>query len=87
MEKKTKGFYTTSSEPSVILSDLVPYSKYKMFIVVANNRFEGPPSNHVEFTTKEGGKHAAHWEKTLQGTHEKLMCPVAYPKRLKKGNL
>ncbi|XP_044068782.1 neurofascin homolog (chicken) a isoform X2 [Siniperca chuatsi] len=53
-EKKTKGFYSTMAEPSGILSDLVPYSKYKMFMVVANNRFESPPSNTVEFTTKEG---------------------------------
>ncbi|XP_041638598.1 neurofascin homolog (chicken) a isoform X2 [Cheilinus undulatus] len=53
-EKKTKGFYTTAAEPSGILSDLVPFSQYKMFMVVANSRFEGPPSNTVEFTTKEG---------------------------------
>ncbi|XP_054866803.1 neurofascin homolog (chicken) a isoform X25 [Amphiprion ocellaris] len=53
-EKKTKGFYSTTAEPSGILSDLVPYSKYKMFMVVANNHFEGPPSNTVEFNTKEG---------------------------------
>ncbi|KAK2914578.1 hypothetical protein Q8A73_005172 [Channa argus] len=53
-EKKTRGFYSTSAEPSGILTDLVPYSKYKMFMVVANSRFEGPPSNTMEFTTKEG---------------------------------
>ncbi|XP_059185771.1 neurofascin homolog (chicken) a isoform X3 [Centropristis striata] len=53
-EKKTKGFYSVMAEPSGILSDLVPFSKYKMFMVVANNAFEGPPSNTVEFTTKEG---------------------------------
>uniref|UniRef100_A0A671UZ88 Neural cell adhesion molecule L1 n=1 Tax=Sparus aurata TaxID=8175 RepID=A0A671UZ88_SPAAU len=53
-EKKTKGFFSTVAEPSGILSDLVPYSKYKMFMVVANSRFESPPSNTVEFTTKEG---------------------------------
>ncbi|XP_029007763.1 neurofascin homolog (chicken) a isoform X21 [Betta splendens] len=53
-ENKIKGFYSTVAEPSGILSDLVPYSKYKMFMVVANSRFEGPPSNTVEFTTKEG---------------------------------
>ncbi|XP_068568736.1 neurofascin homolog (chicken) a isoform X3 [Cebidichthys violaceus] len=53
-EKKTKGFYSIVAEPSGILSDLVPYSKYKMFLVVANNLFEGPPSNTVEVTTKEG---------------------------------
>lgn len=58
-EKKTKGFYSTVAEPSSILSDLVPHSKYKMFMVVANNGFEGPPSNTVEFTTKEGGEDAA----------------------------
>ncbi|KAF0035479.1 hypothetical protein F2P81_013237 [Scophthalmus maximus] len=53
-EKRTKGVYSTASEPSGILSDLVPYSRYQMFMVVANGRFEGPPSNTVEFTTKEG---------------------------------
>ncbi|XP_034551040.1 neurofascin homolog (chicken) a [Notolabrus celidotus] len=53
-EKKTKGFYSTVEEPSGILSDLVPFSQYKMFMVVANSRFESPPSNTVEFTTKEG---------------------------------
>ncbi len=58
-EKKTKGFYTTVAEPSGILSDLVPYSRYKMYMVVANNHFESPPSNTVEFTTKEGGEDAA----------------------------
>ncbi|XP_077460098.1 neurofascin homolog (chicken) a isoform X12 [Stigmatopora argus] len=53
-ENKTKGFYTTMAEPSAILSNLVPFSRYKMFMVVANNRYEGPPSNTVEFSTKEG---------------------------------
>ncbi|XP_062268220.1 neurofascin homolog (chicken) a isoform X2 [Platichthys flesus] len=53
-ENKTKGIYSTTSEPSFILSDLVPYSKYKILMVVANSRFEGPPSNTVEFSTKEG---------------------------------
>lgn len=36
--------------------DLVPYSKYKMYVVVANNKFEGPHSNVVEFQTKEGSR-------------------------------
>ncbi|XP_070405223.1 neurofascin homolog (chicken) a isoform X11 [Nothobranchius furzeri] len=53
-EKKTRGFYTTVAEPSGLLADLVPYSNYKMFMVVANNHFESPPSNTVEFSTKEG---------------------------------
>ncbi|KAM6928306.1 neurofascin homolog (chicken) a [Xenentodon cancila] len=53
-EKKTRGFYTTVAEPTGILTNLVPFSTYKMFMVVANSRFEGPPSNKVEFSTKEG---------------------------------
>ncbi|XP_071059324.1 neurofascin homolog (chicken) a isoform X3 [Pseudochaenichthys georgianus] len=53
-EKNTKGFYSVVAEPSGVLSDLVPFSKYKMFMVVANSGFEGPPSNTVEITTKEG---------------------------------
>ncbi|XP_047204092.1 neurofascin homolog (chicken) a isoform X18 [Girardinichthys multiradiatus] len=52
-EKKTTGFYTTVPEPSGIVKDLMPYSRYQMFMVVANNRFESPPSNTVEFTTEE----------------------------------
>lgn len=32
-----------------------------MFMVVANNRFEGPPSNTVEFTTKMGGEDTAEY--------------------------
>lgn len=44
------------AEPSGILSDLVPYSRYRMLMVVANNGYEGPPSNTVDFTTKEGGE-------------------------------
>ena len=44
------------AEPSGIVTDLVPYSRYKMLMVVANNGYEGPPSNMVEFTTKEGGE-------------------------------
>lgn len=58
-EKKTKGFYSIMAEPSGILGDLVPYSKYKMFMVVANNLYEGPRSNTVEISTKEGGEELA----------------------------
>ncbi|XP_075869311.1 neurofascin homolog (chicken) a isoform X9 [Nelusetta ayraudi] len=53
-DRSAKGFYSTVPEPTGVLSGLVPYSKYKMFMVVANNHFESPPSNAVEFTTKEG---------------------------------
>ncbi|XP_041748217.1 neurofascin isoform X4 [Coregonus clupeaformis] len=53
-EKKTKGFYSTVAQPTGVLSDLQPYSHYRMFMVVANSRYEGPHSNHVEFHTKEG---------------------------------
>jgi len=71
-EKKTKGFYTTVTEPSGILSDLVPYSKYQMYMVVANNRFESQQSNMVEFTTKEGGESTALPIKTSQPREDVL---------------
>lgn len=70
-EQKTKGFYSTAAEPSGILSDLVPYSKYKMFMVVANSRFEGPTSNTVEFTTKEGGEDRMHVTDVLLSVGQK----------------
>uniref|UniRef100_A0A4W5QUE6 Neurofascin homolog (chicken) a n=1 Tax=Hucho hucho TaxID=62062 RepID=A0A4W5QUE6_9TELE len=44
----------THTHPTGILTDLQPYSLYRMFMVVANSHYEGPPSNHVEFHTKEG---------------------------------
>ncbi|XP_046730798.1 neurofascin homolog (chicken) a isoform X20 [Silurus meridionalis] len=53
-DKKTKGFFSDASQNSGVLMDLVPYSKYKMYMVVANTKFEGPHSNTVEFQTKEG---------------------------------
>ncbi|XP_052425640.1 neurofascin-like isoform X10 [Carassius gibelio] len=52
--KLHKGFFTTAEQPSGILTDLFPYSKYKMYMVVANREYEGPQSNTVEFYTKEG---------------------------------
>ncbi|XP_073732164.1 neurofascin homolog (chicken) a isoform X21 [Misgurnus anguillicaudatus] len=52
--KLHKGFYTTAEQPSGILTELYPYSKYKMYMVVANKEYEGPQSNIVEFQTKEG---------------------------------
>ncbi|KAL1265721.1 hypothetical protein QQF64_003748 [Cirrhinus molitorella] len=52
--KLHKGFFTTAEHPSGILTELFPYSKYKMYMVVANREYEGPQSNTVEFNTKEG---------------------------------
>lgn len=52
--KLHKGFFTTAEQPSGILTELFPYSKYKMYMVVANREYEGPQSNSVEFYTKEG---------------------------------
>uniref|UniRef100_A0A9J8AEC1 Neurofascin homolog (chicken) a n=1 Tax=Cyprinus carpio carpio TaxID=630221 RepID=A0A9J8AEC1_CYPCA len=52
--KLHKGFFTTAEHPSGILTELFPYSKYKMYMVVANKEYEGPQSNTVEFYTKEG---------------------------------
>ncbi|KAL4622382.1 neurofascin isoform X10 [Arapaima gigas] len=53
-EVKTQGFNVSGPQPSGILADLIPYSNYKMYMNVANGRYEGPPSNTVEFQTKEG---------------------------------
>jgi len=54
--KLHKGFFTTAEHPSGILTELFPYSKYKIYMVVANREYEGPQSNTVEFQTKEGGR-------------------------------
>ncbi|KAF3697150.1 Neurofascin Precursor [Channa argus] len=51
---KFKAFPVNSLEPSGVLTELIPYSNYKMYIVVANNRYEGPPSNNIHFSTPEG---------------------------------
>uniref|UniRef100_A0A8C2KTJ3 Neural cell adhesion molecule L1 n=1 Tax=Cyprinus carpio TaxID=7962 RepID=A0A8C2KTJ3_CYPCA len=51
---KTKSFKANGPRLSGTLTGLVPYSNYRMYIVVANNRFEGPPSNTIEFQTPEG---------------------------------
>ncbi|XP_076840024.1 neurofascin isoform X1 [Brachyhypopomus gauderio] len=51
---KSKSFKANGPRLSGILTGLVPYSNYKMYIVVANNRYEGPPSNRIEFQTLEG---------------------------------
>uniref|UniRef100_A0A3Q1J5G3 Neural cell adhesion molecule L1 n=1 Tax=Anabas testudineus TaxID=64144 RepID=A0A3Q1J5G3_ANATE len=51
---KSKAFPVNSEEPSGFLTELIPYSNYKMYIVVANNQYEGPPSNTIHFSTPEG---------------------------------
>uniref|UniRef100_UPI0037E8D4BE neurofascin n=1 Tax=Semicossyphus pulcher TaxID=241346 RepID=UPI0037E8D4BE len=51
---KSKSFHENGPEPSGVLTGLIPYSNYKMYIVVANNRYEGPPSNYIHFSTPEG---------------------------------
>lgn len=55
-EKQTKCFFSDVAQNTGLLADLIPYSKYKMYMVVANKKYEGPDSNTVEFQTKEGGK-------------------------------
>ncbi|XP_036387189.1 neurofascin homolog (chicken) a isoform X17 [Megalops cyprinoides] len=65
-EKKTKGFYVTSDEPTGILTGLIPYSNYKMYMVVANKQYEGPQSNTVKFQTKEGVPAAPKFFKIVQ---------------------
>uniref|UniRef100_A0A3B4VEW3 Neural cell adhesion molecule L1 n=1 Tax=Seriola dumerili TaxID=41447 RepID=A0A3B4VEW3_SERDU len=51
---KSQAFQNNGPEPSGVLTGLIPYSNYKMYIVVANNRYEGPPSNNIHFSTPEG---------------------------------
>uniref|UniRef100_A0A672Y5V4 Neural cell adhesion molecule L1 n=1 Tax=Sphaeramia orbicularis TaxID=375764 RepID=A0A672Y5V4_9TELE len=51
---KSKSFPDDNPEPSGVVTDLLPYSNYKMYIVVTNNRYEGPPSNYIHFSTPEG---------------------------------
>ncbi|XP_051516802.1 neurofascin-like isoform X2 [Myxocyprinus asiaticus] len=51
---KTKSFKANGPRLSGTLTGLVPYSNYRMYIVVANNRYEGPPSHTIEFQTLEG---------------------------------
>ncbi|XP_023194944.1 neurofascin-like isoform X2 [Xiphophorus maculatus] len=51
---RSKVFPNSDPEPSGVVTDLIPYSNYKMYIVVTNSRYEGPPSNHIHFSTPEG---------------------------------
>uniref|UniRef100_A0A8C2ZV88 Neural cell adhesion molecule L1 n=1 Tax=Cyclopterus lumpus TaxID=8103 RepID=A0A8C2ZV88_CYCLU len=51
---KSKAFPDNDPEPSGVLTGLIPYSNYKLYIVVANNRYEGPPGNNIHFSTPEG---------------------------------
>ncbi|XP_036839851.1 neurofascin isoform X8 [Oncorhynchus mykiss] len=71
-EKKTKGFYSTVAQPTGILTDLQPYSHYRMFMVVANSRYDGPPSNHVDFHTKEGVPDLPQFFKIVQRSPESI---------------
>lgn len=52
----SKAFPNNGPEPSGVVTGLFPYSNYRMYIVVANNQYEGPPSNNIQFSTPEGGK-------------------------------
>ncbi|XP_017343673.1 neurofascin isoform X1 [Ictalurus punctatus] len=51
---KSKSFKANGPRLTGTLTGLIPYSNYKMYIVVANNRYEGPPSDRIEFQTLEG---------------------------------
>ncbi|KAI1892457.1 hypothetical protein AGOR_G00133560 [Albula goreensis] len=53
-DRKSRAFQAISPRPWGVLTGLMPYSNYKMYMVVANNRYEGPPSSTIEFQTKEG---------------------------------
>uniref|UniRef100_A0A6Q2Y7K2 Neural cell adhesion molecule L1 n=1 Tax=Esox lucius TaxID=8010 RepID=A0A6Q2Y7K2_ESOLU len=51
---KSRAFPASGPRLTGVLSGLMPYSNYKMYIVVANNRYEGHPSNTIDFSTPEG---------------------------------
>ena len=52
---KSKGFAASGPRLSGDLTGLTPYSNYRIYIVVANRRYEGPASSTIEFQTPEGG--------------------------------
>ncbi|KAG2468074.1 NRCAM protein, partial [Polypterus senegalus] len=53
-EKKYQSFSTTSSKPQGTLKDLIPYSNYKLYMVVVNGKGEGPSSTTHDLQTSEG---------------------------------
>ncbi|XP_067107565.1 neurofascin homolog (chicken) a [Osmerus mordax] len=71
-ERSVRGFYTMAAQPSGILSDLMPYSLYSMFMVVANRGHEGPVSNTVQFRTKEGVPEAPRFFKIIQRSSDTI---------------
>ncbi|XP_062843137.1 neurofascin homolog (chicken) a isoform X4 [Trichomycterus rosablanca] len=71
-EKQTKSFFSDVAQNTGLLTDLVPYSKYKMYMVVANNKYEGPHSNIAEFQTKEGVPDAPKFFKIVQRNTETI---------------
>ncbi|XP_033852317.3 neurofascin homolog (chicken) a isoform X18 [Acipenser ruthenus] len=52
--KKSTSFTSWTSRPSGVVSGLIPYSNYKLYMVAVNGRGEGPPSVTVDFQTPEG---------------------------------
>ncbi|CAL8341107.1 unnamed protein product [Lota lota] len=71
-EKMTRGFYSVAQRPSAVLGGLVPYSHYRMLLVVANRGYEGPPSNTEEVRTKEGVPDAPRYFKIVQRTSDTI---------------
>ena len=56
---------TAANEQKKMISDLRPYSHYDLAIAVFNSKGEGPRSETMPFTTKEGGEHdkeGKNWE-------------------------
>lgn len=80
---QSRAFPNNDPEPSGIVTGLFPYSNYRMYIVVANNRYEGPPSNYIHFSTPEGGKKFPSEEQEkmcvfYQGNHMLMFISEAY---------
>lgn len=53
-KKQSMGFIGDRTRG--IVSQLFPYSNYKLEMVVVNGRGDGPRSEILEFTTPEGGR-------------------------------
>lgn len=48
---------TAANEEEKMISDLRPYSHYDLAMAVFNSKGEGPRSETLPFTTREGGEH------------------------------
>nr|XP_014340103.1 PREDICTED: neurofascin isoform X1 [Latimeria chalumnae] len=69
----------TSSRPRGIVSRLVPYSNYKLQMVVVNGRGEGPRSEIKELTTPEGVPGPPRFLRIRQPNQETMVLDWGHP--------